>query len=47
MRERWKVIAALLEEEFSLEVQPSYEGWGAGYEPKYLPLIEVWEGGGR
>ncbi|HIQ31603.1 MAG TPA: VWA domain-containing protein [Aquifex aeolicus] len=42
MRERWKVIAALLEEEFSLEVQPSYEGWGAGYEPKYLPLIEMW-----
>ncbi len=45
MKERWKIIANLLEEEFDLEVQPSYEGWGAGWDPKYLPLLEMWARG--
>ncbi len=45
MKEKWKVIANLLEEEFDIEVQPSYEGWGAGYDPKYLPLLEMWARG--
>jgi len=34
-----------LEEEFDIEVQPSYEGWGAGYDPKFLPLLEIWAKG--
>ena len=45
MKERWKVIASLLEEEFDLEVQPSYEGWGAGWDPKFLPALEMWARG--
>ncbi len=45
MKERWKVIANLLEDEFDIEVQPSYEGWGAGYDPKFLPIIEMWARG--
>ena len=45
MKEKWKAIARLLEEEFDLEVQPSYEGWGAGYDPKFLPLLEMWAKG--
>ncbi|RLJ70736.1 von Willebrand factor type A domain-containing protein [Hydrogenivirga caldilitoris] len=45
MKERWKVIANLLEDEFDIEVQPSYEGWGAGYDPKFLPVIEMWARG--
>ena len=45
MKEKWKVIASLLEDEFDIEVQPSYEGWGAGYDPKFLPLIEMWARG--
>lgn len=45
MKERWKIVANLLEDEFDLEVQPSYEGWGAGYDPKYLPLLEMWARG--
>ncbi|WP_461832521.1 vWA domain-containing protein [Aquifex sp.] len=45
MKEKWKAIANLLEEEFDIEVNPSYEGWGAGYDPKYLPLLEMWSKG--
>ncbi|RUM32776.1 MAG: VWA domain-containing protein [Aquifex sp.] len=45
MKEKWKAIANLLEEEFDIEVQPSYEGWGAGYDPKFLPLLEMWAKG--
>lgn len=45
MKERWKVMAKLLEEEFDIEVQPSYEGWGAGWDPRYLPLLEMWARG--
>ncbi len=45
MKERWKVIANLLEEEYDVEVQPSYEGWGAGYDPKLLPVLEMWARG--
>ncbi len=45
MKEKWKAIAHLLEEEFDIEVQPSYEGWGAGYDPKFLPLLEMWAKG--
>ena len=45
MKEKWKAIAKLLEEEFDIEVQPSYEGWGAGYDPKYLPMLEMWAKG--
>lgn len=45
MKEKWKSIANLLEEEFDLEVQPSYEGWGAGYDPKFLPILEMWAKG--
>ncbi len=45
MKERWKVISKLLEDEFDIEVQPSYEGWGAGWDPKYLPMIEMWARG--
>ncbi|GEM_PF-550514 len=45
MKERWKAIARILEEEYDLEVQPSYEGWGAGYDPKYLPALEMWAKG--
>ena len=45
MREKWKVIERLLEEEYDIEVQASYEGWGAGYDPKFLPLTEMWARG--
>jgi len=45
MKERWKVIANLLEDEYDVEVQPSYEGWGAGYDPKLLPVLEMWARG--
>jgi len=45
VKEKWKAIANLLEEEFDIEVQPSYEGWGAGYDPKFLPLLEMWAKG--
>ncbi len=45
MKERWKVISKLLEDEFDIEVQPSYEGWGSGWDPKYLPVIEMWARG--
>ncbi|MCS7261973.1 MAG: VWA domain-containing protein [Aquificaceae bacterium] len=42
MKEKWKVIERLLSEEYQIEVQGSYEGWGAGYDPKFLPLTEMW-----
>ncbi len=42
MKDRWKTIASILERESDLEVEPSYEGWGAGYDPVYLPLLEMW-----
>lgn len=45
MREKWKAIGSLLESEFDLVVQESYEGWGAGYNPKFLPLLEMWARG--
>ncbi len=45
MKERWKIVSKLLEDEFDIEVQPSYEGWGAGWDPKYLPIIEMWARG--
>ncbi len=45
MKERWKVIERLLSEEYQIEVQASYEGWGAGYDPKFLPLTEMWAKG--
>ncbi len=45
MKERWKTIERLLEKEYGIEVQASYEGWGAGYDPKFLPLTEMWARG--
>jgi len=42
VKEKWKVIERLLSEEYDIEVQGSYEGWGAGYDPKFLPLTEMW-----
>ncbi|MCX8164832.1 MAG: VWA domain-containing protein [Aquificaceae bacterium] len=45
MKEKWKVIEKLLKEEYHIEVQGSYEGWGAGYDPKFLPLTEMWARG--
>ncbi len=42
MKEKWKVISSVLSDEYDIEVQPSYEGWGAGYDPKSLPLTEMW-----
>ncbi len=45
MKERWKAISELLESEYDMEVQPSYEGWGAGYDPRYLPMLEMWAKG--
>ncbi len=45
MKERWKIIERLLSEEYHIEVQASYEGWGAGYDPKFLPLTEMWAKG--
>jgi len=45
VKERWKATARLLEEEFGIDVQPSYEGWGAGWDPKFLPLLEMWAKG--
>ncbi|MGC8852334.1 MAG: vWA domain-containing protein, partial [Hydrogenobacter sp.] len=45
MKEKWKAISSLLENEFDLIVQASYEGWGAGYDPKFLPLVEMWARG--
>lgn len=45
MKEKWKVIASMVKGDFGLEVQPSYEGWGAGYDPKNLPLLEMWARG--
>ncbi len=42
MKEKWKIIGSMLEDEYDIEVQPSYEGWGAGYDPKSLPLTEMW-----
>lgn len=45
MKERWKAFASLISEEFDVEVQPSYEGWGAGWDPRHLPLVEAWAKG--
>ncbi|MCS7196030.1 MAG: VWA domain-containing protein [Aquificaceae bacterium] len=45
MKERWKVIERHLSEEYGIEVQPNYEGWGAGYDPMFLPLTEMWAKG--
>ena len=45
MKEKWKAIASLLEGEYDILVQGSYEGWGAGYDPKVLPLVEMWARG--
>ncbi len=45
MKDKWKAIANLLERETDLKVEPSYEGWGAGYDPVYVPLLEMWARG--
>ncbi|MFN7065620.1 MAG: vWA domain-containing protein [Aquificaceae bacterium] len=45
MRERWRIIERLLSEEYGIRLQGSYEGWGAGYDPKHLPLTEMWAKG--
>ncbi|SHK43939.1 vWA domain-containing protein [Thermocrinis minervae] len=45
MKERWKIISSLLEDEYDIVVKASYEGWGSGYDPVYLPLVELWARG--
>jgi hypothetical protein len=45
MKDKWKAIANLLEKETGIMVEPSYEGWGAGYDPVYVPLLEMWARG--
>ncbi len=45
MKEKWRIIEKLLSEEYHIQVQGSYEGWGAGYDPKFLPLTEMWARG--
>jgi len=42
LSEGWRTIASLLSREFGVEVLPSQEGWGAGYDPGHLPLLERW-----
>jgi len=45
MKDKWKAIANLLEKETGIMVEPSYEGWGTGYDPVYVPLLEMWARG--
>ncbi len=45
MKDRWKAIASILQKESSIEIIPSYEGWGAGYDPVYIPVLEMWARG--
>jgi hypothetical protein len=45
VKERWKIVESLLRDEYGIEVQGSYEGWGAGYDPISLPLTEMWAKG--
>ncbi|MFN3598598.1 MAG: vWA domain-containing protein [Aquificaceae bacterium] len=45
MKEKWRIIEKILSEEYGIELQGSYEGWGAGYDPRYLPLTEMWAKG--
>ncbi|MCS6957009.1 MAG: VWA domain-containing protein [Aquificaceae bacterium] len=45
MKEKWKVIEKLLSDEYHIEVRGSYEGWGAGYDTRFLPLTEMWAKG--
>ncbi|WP_448583437.1 vWA domain-containing protein [Thermocrinis sp.] len=45
MKDRWKAIASILQRESDVEVIPSYEGWGTGYDPVYIPVLEMWARG--
>ncbi|WP_333784745.1 vWA domain-containing protein [Thermocrinis sp.] len=45
MKDRWKAIASILQKESSIEIIPSYEGWGTGYDPVYIPVLEMWARG--
>jgi len=41
----YSALSEAVGKEFGLEVHPSYEGWGAGYEPHKLPTLEAWAKG--
>jgi len=38
-------LSERLKKEFGIEVYPSYDGWGAGYDPHKLPTLEAWAKG--
>ena len=38
-------IAAILEREYDIEIKPSQEGWGSGYDPKYVSIVDMWAKG--
>ncbi len=38
-------ISAILEREYDIEVKHSQEGWGCGYDPKYVPIVDMWAKG--
>jgi len=42
---RFDQLDAILEREYDLEVKHSHEGWGCGYDPKYVSMVDMWAKG--
>lgn len=42
---RFDQLDAILEREYDLEVKHSQEGWGCGYDPKYVSMVDMWAKG--
>ncbi len=38
-------LDAILEREYDVEVKHSQEGWGCGYDPKYVSMVDMWAKG--
>ncbi len=38
-------LDAILEREYDLEIKHSQEGWGCGYDPKYVSMVDMWAKG--
>ena len=38
-------LDSILEREYDIEVKHSQEGWGCGYDPKYVSMVDMWAKG--
>lgn len=39
---KWENLGSFISKIYDIAVQPSYDGWGSGFDPKYVSILDMW-----